>query len=180
MFSQDLLKSCPTIKLKKRLYRYVTKSALDGGRPPNYLFTSGLKNRLNGENVHALYMGDTTHTALIEYEKYFPEVPVSVLYACDLNASKVIDLSNPNTCKHLSISNNDLYASFRRKSVTRLQELGAAIVKQTAICAIRFPSAACRKMGKGGNNIAIFKDSLAAPDSLELFDESSPNPDRWP
>ena len=176
-----LLKSCPTEPWDGSLYRFVAKNSLDGKHPPDYLFTSGKRNRCNPESIHCIYVAGEKESALTEFEKYFPEVPPSVLYRVELRARAVIDLSKSATQKHLGITSKDLYGSFRlSKKVTPLESLGKAISGQSKICAIKFPSAACREAKKHGNNFVIFKDALTDPDYLQVYDPGNSVPNRWP
>ena len=178
---KKLLKDCPTIPWDKALYRFVAKGSLDRGKPPNYLFTSGGRGRCNPDGVHCIYLGEDAETALVEFGKYYPDVPPAVLYRVELQAAAVIDLVNPKTCKHLGITDKDFLGSFRLKTkATLLELLGQQISKQTGIAAIRFPSAACLDKGKKGNNLVIFKDALATPDFLKVYVPDSASPDRWP
>lgn len=180
------LRSCPTQPWEGPLYRFVAKQALDGGKPPNYLFTSGARNRCNPAGVHCLYLAEDASTALTEYEKYFSDVPPSVLYRVELKAAAIIDLCDPETSGHLSLTEDDLFGSFRLKSSpTPLEKLGQLLSRQThrpgvPIVAMRFPSAACQTVGKTGNNLAVFKAALAPPDSLQVHDPDNDSPDRWP
>jgi len=178
---KKLLQHCPTIPWDNALYRFVAKSSLDRGKPPNYLFTSGRRSRCNPDGIHCIYLGEDAETALVEFEKYYPDAPPAVLYRVELQAAAVIDLSAPKTCKYLGITKKDLIDSFRLKTTTTpLELLGQQISRQSNIVAIRFPSAACLTMGKKGNNLVIFKDALTPPDFLKVYEPDNASPDCWP
>lgn len=164
-----------------RCFALSLKKVFDDGKAPNYLFTSANISRCNPKGVHCLYLGMDIITAQTEFEKYYPDIPPSILYRVDLTAASIIDLSDNATRRHLGITDDDLFGSFRLKSnPTPLQMLGFEVSQQCKITAIKFPSAACHAIHSPGNNIVIFKSSLKAPDSLKLYDPNNTSPDQWP
>jgi len=177
------LKGCPTIPWDASLIRCVNKSAYEKGIPPDYLFTSGGRNRCNPKGVLCIYMAVELETALEEFKKYVltPELQPFITYSGHLKAAKIIDLADPITCEYLGMTDGDLYRNFRyHKSPTRLESLGQAISSQQEIVGIRFPSAAAHEAGKSGNNLVIFREALVVPDHLKIRDPQSPLSDCWP
>lgn len=62
-----LLPTLPAIALQGRLVRCVPYLDFEQGKPPQYLFTSGRRNRCNPEGVRCLYFAQDEATADIEY-----------------------------------------------------------------------------------------------------------------
>lgn len=177
------LKACPTMAWDARLSRCVNKNAYEKGKPPNYLFTSGGRNRCNPKGVSCIYMAEEQETALVEFNKYaLKSAPEPfIVYSGHLKAARIADLTDPKIRDLLGINDDHLFKPFRlRKSPTRLESLGLAISTQRKIAGLRFPSAAAHEGGGSGNNLVLFEDSLHSPDSLEIHDPHTSKPARWP
>lgn len=152
--------------------------------PPQYLFTSGLKNRYNPQGVKCLYMGETRHATLAENDQYDLVDSQSadqsiVVYKAFLDAAAILDLTDSATRRHLGLTYPDIEGSWRRAtSPTLTQELGLAVSMQDHIAAIRYRSIATKKDKPIDNNFVIFKHALTSPDIFyPLADESD---EQWP
>ena len=169
-----LLPNLPAIALQRRLVRCVPYLDFEKGRPPQYLFTSGRRNRCNPEGVRCLYFAEDETTADIEYRHAWRGSPAEhqpkLTFFAQTRLRQALDLGDPVVVEALAFSENDLFGPWRlRRTPTRLQELGLAISQQSLVTAIRYPSAACRATGASGWNLAIFVQSLALPDRVEIL-----------
>ena len=176
-----LVRNVPTTPFEGDLKRCVAQ--LTFNRKNNYLFTSGKRNRCNPSGVFCIYMSEDRSTALAEYDKYFTDLgddQPMVLYTGFLRAAAIIDLGDPEICKHFGLNDADFFTAFRTKGETNLEKLGAAISRQTTVVRIRFPSDAQFVNGKNGFNLVIFRDSIATPDSLRIKGPEGNILDDWP
>lgn len=174
------LQSAPTVEYDGPVCRCVVKAAFDGGKPPSYLFTSGRRNRCNPSGTRCLYISADRDTALSEYDSYFEREPHLVYYG-HFKAARIVDLGDAATLAHFDIDLGELFAKFKLSvRPTLLQQLGYVVSRQTEICAIRFPSNACRKVGRSGWNLAVFPDALRAPDSLIIHGPGDSVLEQWP
>ncbi|HMO49812.1 MAG TPA: RES family NAD+ phosphorylase [Kiritimatiellia bacterium] len=181
----DLLVTAPTISIDSLVARRVPDDILHSNVPPDYLFTSGKKARYSVAGVHCAYFAADEITAIAEYEKDLLSgnrfQPVTTFWA-EAKLGKVIDLTNPDCLYHFGLVTADLQVTWRlASSPTLTQQLGAAIAHNTSgITAIRYPSEAMRLIGKTGTNFVIYRDRIAAPDSLTIKGPGNTVLQRWP
>jgi len=177
----QMLREAPTSSYHGNLVRSLPHLTFLGGTPLSYLFTSGRPNRCNPRGVRCLYLAEDRGTALVEYEKYWPDPQPEVTFYGQLKAEAILDLGDPACAEHFGLVEGDFFAPFRLATPpTRLQMLGEAISRQTHVVAIRFPSEACRALGKVGYNFAIYRDSLQSPDSLSILGPGRTTLENWP
>lgn len=162
-----------TVPLSATLVRCVSQIDFDKGDPRTYLYRSGLANRYNPAGVPTFYFSEEKETAEKEHEGQWigtdrEHEPV-VLYRARVKLQRVLDLGNAKLREELSLTDQDLYGNWWRLPQTRLQSLGAAIAEQSAVTAIRYPSAAARLSGSSGWNVAIYPSALRAPDRVEIL-----------
>jgi RES domain-containing protein len=169
-----LLPTLPAIALQGRLVRCVPYLDFEQGKPPQYLFTSGRRNRCNPEGVRCLYFAQDEATADIEYRHAWHGSPAEhqpkLTFFGQVHLRRALDCGDPAVVEALALSEYDFFGPWRLRSTpTRLQKLGLAISRQSVVTAIRYPSAAGHAAGTGGWNLAIFVQSLAPPDRLEIL-----------
>jgi RES domain-containing protein len=164
--------------MQRRLFRCVPFFAYERGDPPSFLYTSGRPNRCNPRGVNCLYFSEETRTADAEYRLVWRGTPAEhqpkITFRALVSFRRVLDLENSQARRTLSLRNEDFFENWRLKPApTRLQELGGAISRQRSIVALRYPSAAAKRLGKPGWNVAIFPSGLAVPDRLEILGDST-------
>lgn len=169
----SLLRELPTRRVRRRLARCVPQLDFTDGDPPRYLFTSRRRQRCNPDGVRCLYFSESEATADAEYRVAWSgqraEHQPKLTFFAQVSLRKVLDLGDPAVAAAAGVTDDDLFGPWRLKSApTRLQDLGLAISGQEVVCALRFPSAACRQLGLQGSNFAIFPDALFAPDRVEI------------
>jgi hypothetical protein len=167
----ELLRTAPVVPFSGNLNRAVTQ--FNFGISKQYLFTSAQRNRCNPAGVNCIYLSEGRATALAEYDKYYTNTgnhEPCVFYTGALVAGAMLDLGDPAVAKHFGLTDVDFFQAFRVNPLeTPLEQLGRAVDRQHKICAIRFPSDAMHAKPKTGFNIVVFKQALAAPDSLRIL-----------
>lgn len=180
--------SVPTVSLSRRMVRCVPDLDLNPGSTPDYLFASGRPNRFNAAGVKCVYFADDEQTAREEYSYHWSGgmdmfQPLAT-YWTDVTLERVIDLSDHSVLNHLGMAVADLYAMWPGAAApTPTQILGMIVVKTTGagrISAIRYPSAAMRRAGKTGFNIAIFPGCVIAPDHVRVLGKKGKVLQQWP
>jgi hypothetical protein len=84
-----------------------------------------------------------------------------------------VDLGDRRVIETLHLTGGDLFGNWLWKTrPTPLEKLGRAIAGQRAVTALRFPSAATRRFGREGWNVAIFRAALKSPDRIEILGNS--------
>ncbi len=178
----QLLSNAPTIPFAGNLSRAVPKLGFD--KSNRYLFTSTLRNHCNPRGVSCIYMSEDRATALAEYDKYYTDTgnhEPCLFYTGKFSAVAILDLGNPATMAHFSLTTADFFQAFRAiPHETPLEQLGQAVERQHEVCAIRFPSDAMHVKSAAGFNLAIFKQALVTPDSLRILDSSGAALEEWP
>jgi hypothetical protein len=123
--------------------------------------------------VECLYFSETEATAQAEYRLAWrstaAEHQPKLTFTARVRLRMILDLGNQETVRLLGLTRDDLEGTWRLRQPTRLQELGRAISRQSAITALRFPSAAAPKAGARGWNVAIYPASLEPPDRVEIL-----------
>ncbi len=168
--------------MQRNLIRCVPALEFMAAARPWYLHTSGRPNRCNPKGVDCLYFAETKGTATVEFERSWAgtsaEHQPQLTYTARVHLKRIVDLASEITIDALGLTDDDLYGSWRlAKDPTRLQLLGLAISRQTAIAAIRYRSAAAHASASGreGWNVAVFPAAVAAPDRVEILG-NSPEP----
>lgn len=180
-----LLGSLPTRGMHRRLRRCVPQLDFMAGQPPTFLYTSGRPNRCNPQGVNCLYFSESEATAATEFRAQWRGTPgedqPKLTYSARVHLRKIVDLGDAAVLKLLGLTATDLFGGWRLAvQSTRLQLLGFAISQQTAITAIRFPSAACRSAGTTGWSVAIFPSAIQPPDRVEILGNTGAALETWP
>ena len=169
-----LLESIPARRIRKTLVRCVALDALMGNGRPDFLFTSGKRDRFNLEGIECIYFAEDEETARAEHrcqEKRRTFQPVCTFFAAV--ALDVLDLSDKAIRGKLGFTENDLKAPWERvPRPTRSQLLGTTLSQHGAIAAIRYPSDAARAHGFVGHNVVIFRKAVRRPNFVRVL---SPN-----
>ncbi len=157
--------------------RAVPALAFLAGDTPTFLRTSGRPNRCNPRGVDCLYFCETEATASLEWSALARGTPLEnapkLTYVARVALRRIIDLGNRRTRRRLRLGETELFGAWRAAAgPTRLQRLGLALGRQSAIAALRYPSAAARRAGKSGWNVAIFPAAVAHPDRVEILGPS--------
>ena len=172
----DLLARLPTRRMRRRLVRCVPQLDFDENEAPSYLFSSGRPGRCNPAGVGCLYFSEAETTAQAEYQQAWrgtdAEHQPKSTFTARVRLRRIVDLGDDQVVALLSLSRDDLLDTWRLRQPTRLQALGRAISEQSAITALRFPSAAAARRGLSGWNVAIYPGSLEAPDRVEVLGRS--------
>jgi len=172
----EVLAQLPTRRMRRRLVRCVPQLDFDESEAPSYLFTSGRANRCNPAGVDCLYFSETESTAQAEYRQAWrgtaAEHQPKLTFTARVRLRRILDLDDRETVRLLGLTREDLEGTWRLRQPTVLQELGRAISRQSAITALRYPSAAAAKAGAGGWSVAIYPASLDAPDRVEILGRS--------
>ncbi len=102
-------------------------------------------------------------------------------FFAQIDLKHVIDLSKPDVLKALGLSADDVWETWRSvSSPTQLQRLGLAVSRQRRISGIRFASDACRRAGTKGWNVAIFPETIAAPNKVRILGKSGASLEELP
>ncbi|HEX3110674.1 MAG TPA: RES family NAD+ phosphorylase [Thermoanaerobaculia bacterium] len=163
----DLLQSAGVSSWNGTVYRHMFAS-----QPPTRANTAGA--RWNEPNVAAIYTSCERETALAEAEYYIGLQPLRprakrTLYTIHVSLSKVIDLTAARLLAHLGIT-DDILASLDQGPC---RTIGGA-VSWLGHGGLLVPSARRR----GGTNLVIYQQDLAA-DSFEVTaEEEIPSDDR--
>ena len=177
----QLLRDAPTSPYHGNLVRCLPHLTFLGGTPPSFLFTSGRPNRGNPRGVDCLYLAEDRETALAEYEKYWPDPQPELTFHGQLKAEAILDLGDSGCATHFELEDGDFFAPFRLVTTrTKLQQIGAAIGRQTRVVAIRFPSEARHALGEVGYNFVIYRDSLQSPNFLRILGPGGASLEDWP
>lgn len=182
---QKPLQTVATITLQTTLARVVPFSSLAAVVPPNWLFTSGKRNRFNPRDVHCLYMADCETTAMLEYHGPLVGLPAGrqpvVTFWAEVQLRHVLDLTDRTVVKALGLTQHDLEVPWQRtKASVKTQLLGKAVVVHTHIAAIRYPSVAAKRAGSTGINVAVFRDRVVAPDGVRILGPDKKPLMSWP
>ena len=166
------------------LRRFVSKDALYSRSPPNFLYTTGYKYRVNTAASLALYGAEDATTAGAEWERGSKKSPrrlIQVLYFIEVAAS-VVDLESPAILNALQLTPADLQEPWDvfPPVTTKLQLFGDAVAGQKKFGAVRFPSDAARERGFKGFNFVMFPSAIVAPMSVIIRDDANIEIQRWP
>ena len=174
---KQALADLPTRQMDRLLVRCVPQLDFDAGKPRQYLFASGLRNRCNPKGVACLYFSEEKETARAEYEAQWRGTPKEhqprLFFTARVSLRGVVDLGDRRVIETLRLTDEDLFGNWLLKTrPTPLEKLGRAIAGQRAVTALRFPSAATRRLGREGWNLAIFRAALKSPDRIEILGNS--------
>lgn len=170
----EILATAPAASLDLDVVRCVSKLAFDSGTPPSYLYCSENRNRLNPAGVASLYFADTHATVQVEFEAQWTGTgralePV-VFFHAHVRLAAVLDLLDGATRELFGVTDDDLFGAWLvQPAPTRLERLAHAIARQSRVSAVRYPSAACRRAGRDGWNLAVYRSTLRSPDRLEIL-----------
>lgn len=174
---ETILGQIPTRGMNRRLVRCVPALDFIASVRPRFLYTSGRRGRCNPASVECLYFSETEPTADAEHRRPWlgtlAEHQPKLTFRARVRLRQIVDLANREVIAALSLSRDDLEGNWRlRAAATRLQELGLAISRQHSVTAVRFPSAAARRFGAKGWNVAIFPEAIESPDRVEILGRS--------
>lgn len=183
---QDILsrlKQVPVRRLRHTLVRCVELSSLMEDGKPDFLFTSGKRDRYNLDGIQCIYFAEDEETARAEHRcQDHPAQGFRPLCMFFADASlNVLDLTMRSVRKALALTDKDLRAPWERvRHPTRTQLLGTAISKQRKLAAIRYPSDAARAHGFRGQNVVIFRACVRRPSFVRVLGERKKPLQCWP
>jgi RES domain-containing protein len=165
--------------------RIVPFASLAAKLPPNWLSTSGKRNRFNPREVHCLYMSADENIARLEFARPLVGLPTRrqpvVTFWAKVGLGHVLDLTDPTILSLLSLSQNDLDAPWHTVGgLTKTQTLGRSVARASSIVAIRYPSVAAKEAGIVGVNVVIFRERVVAPDSVRILGSDKKPLQNWP
>jgi len=190
-FVKELL-SVPTISIRKWLFRAVPFFQLVPESrqppllaPPDWLFTSGRRNRFNTRDLHCLYLSEEETTALSEQRRPLvgQDDPTEhpVIFRVEVNLHRVLDLTETIVCMALGLDLGDLEAPWvKARTPTATQILGQVVAMRSDISAIRFPSVAAKESGTVGVNVVIYREQVASPDKVTIYGRDGKPAQSWP
>ena len=170
-------------RVRHRLVRCVELSSLIEDGKPDFLFTSGKRDRYNLDGVGCIYFAEDEETARAEHRcQDHPDQsfrPVCMFFAdASLN---VLDLTMPSVRKTLALTEKDLNAPWERaRHPTRAQLLGTAVSNQRKFDAVRYPSDAARAHGFSGHNVVIFRACVRRPSFVRVLGAAKKPLQGWP
>lgn len=182
---EELLEGAPSRAMERRLYRVVPALGFLASAAPTFLYKSGRAGRCNPARVDCLYFSENEETALREYQHGVAgtraENSPRLTFVAEVEFRHVIDLSKRETLRALDLDDADLRAPWRLAgTATDLQQLGAALSRQTRISALRVPSLRSSTSGIQRWNVAIFPMSIFAPDRLRVLGEDGTTLEKIP
>ncbi|HKQ37045.1 MAG TPA: RES family NAD+ phosphorylase [Verrucomicrobiae bacterium] len=177
------LKQAPLRRIRHTLVRCVELGSLMENSKPDFLFTSGKRDRYNLDGVECIYFAQDEETARAEHRcQDHPAQsfrPVCMFFAdASLN---ILDLTLRSVRKALDLTEKDLRAPWERvRHPTRTQLLGTAVNKQGKFAGIRYPSDAARAHGFRGHNVVIFRACVRRPSFVRVLGEHKRRLQSWP
>lgn len=181
----NLLEAVPTVALDMELARIVAFDSLTSRDPPNWLFTSGKRNRFNPKEVQCVYFSCSEDVARWESFRGLVGLPCrrqpTVTFWARVRLGKVLDLTDPAIAKALALTQDDLERPWHTVGrPTKTQALGKTVAEKSTIVAIRYPSVAAKAAGKVGANVVIFRNRVAEPDRVEILGSDRKPLQVWP
>lgn len=179
------LADAPAVAVSARVFRRVEFQALLKQNPPNWLFTSGRRNRFNLEGVECVYFSAEARTARLEYEFHWQGIEAAAQPATDFCAEvalqRVLDLTSTATREALSVGKEDLALNWRRAfRPTLTQLIGQAVHDTRLFSAIRYPSTVVPNPGRGSANLVIFRACVRSPDVVRILGAGATPLQEWP
>lgn len=179
-----VLATLPKRCVDGRLVRCVTRDALEGSAPPEFLFTSGKPNRYNPAGLQCVYFSENLDVAILEYSRYLRALGIAddpfTTYFADAKLPYV-DLTDPDILTKLELVPADLHEAWRlRSEPIKTQLLGSAVSRQKRFAAIKYPSDAAKAEQKVGSNYVIFRDSVEPPAVLRVLTGKLVTVQQWP
>lgn len=171
--------------LSGKLARVVQLHGLESIDPHEWLYLSGRAYRYNLGGANCIYFSETRDVAQLEYDSYWRGLPgeyqpVATYYA-DISVARVLDLTDAAILTQLAIDRKDLFIPWRTaKRPTLTQLIGTAVLNTNYFSAIRYPSNAAEAIGKPGNNVVIFRDSIRKPDFVCIVGPRGKTLQEWP
>ena len=125
--------------------------------------------RLNRPGVHALYLANSSDTAIAEYQQLSPLMPPCTLVAYQVTLASVVDFRqgfDPNAWSSLW---QDLYCNWRKMAFIEEIEPPSWVLSDEVMAAghagVLFPSTHTK-----GVNLVVYLDALKARDQLAVHD----------
>lgn len=176
----EAIRKLPLRRRRGLLARCVSREALEGRSPPDFLYASTRAGRYNPENVENIYWSQGDSVAQLEYRRYHKGAQAYETFLCRYSLN-VTDLEDTDVLAALGLSDSDLRAPWRTAAKpTKCQTLGYAVSLQQRFGAIRFPSDAARAARASGFNYVIFKSSIRAPYFIQVETDPGMSIQRWP
>lgn len=177
------LKHLPVQRLRHTLVRCVELGSLIEDGKPNFLFTSGKRDRYNLDGVKCIYFAEDEETARAEHRcQDRPAAslqPVCMFFA--RVSLTVVDLTQKSVRKKLGFTKKDFRVPWERvRRPTKSQLLGTAVSKQRGFAAIRYPSDAARAHRFPGTNVVVFQDSVRRPNFVRVLGPRKKPLQKWP
>ena len=179
---RELLEGVPARRMRKTLVRCVALEALMEDGEPDFLFTSGKRDRFNLEGVDCIYFAEDEETARAEHG--CQDQPRTFHPVCTFFAAvvlDVLDLSDKAVRLNLGLTEKELRAPWERaQRPTRSQVLGTALSQHGQMAAIRYPSDAARAHGFAGHNVVIFRKRVRRPNYVRVLGPTRKALQSWP
>lgn len=126
--------------------------------------------RVNRPGVEALYLALETETAVREYQQVSTLLPPGTLTSYQLTAAPVVDFTGGYSASAWETIWEDFYCDWRELWFNQSIEPPSWVIGDAVIASgakgILFPS----RLAKGGTNLVLFTQMLAASDKLDVFD----------
>lgn len=126
--------------------------------------------RANRPGVEALYLAMDMDTAIREYQQISTLLPPGTLTSYQLTVAMVVDFTAGYSAFEWDEVWEDFYCDWRELWFNQRVEPPSWAVGDLVIASgakgILFPS----RLSPGGTNLVLFTQTLASPDSLEVFD----------
>jgi RES domain-containing protein len=133
--------------------------------------------------VEALYLALEMQTAVREYQQVSPLLPPGTLTSYQLTAAPIADFTAGYNASAWSLIWEDFYCDWRELWFNQRVEPPSWVVGDAAVAAGAKGILFASRLAKGGTNLVLFTQSLAAPDALEVFDPAKALPQSqasWP
>lgn len=177
------LEKLPVRRLRHTLVRCVELDSLIEDGKPDFLFSSGKRDRYNLDGVKCIYFAEDEETARAEHrcqDHPAPSLqPVCMFFA--KVALTVVDLTQASIREKLGFTRKDFHVLWERvRRPTKSQLLGTAVSKQRKFAAIRYPSDAARAHRFPGHNVVIFRDCIRRPNFVRVLEPRKTPLQSWP
>jgi RES domain-containing protein len=178
-----LLKKLPVRRLRHTLARCVELESLIENGEPDFLFTSGKRDRYNLDDVECIYFAENEETARAEHRCQDHPArslqPVCMFFA--EVSLPIVDLTQNSVRETLGLTKKDFHVPWERTGKpTKSQLLGTAVSRQRCFAAIRYPSDAARVHRFPGHNLVIFRDCVRRPNFVRVLGPGKKRLQSWP
>jgi RES domain-containing protein len=177
------LEELPARRLRHTLVRCVELVPLIENGKPDFLFTSGKRDRYNLDGVKCIYFAEDEETARAEHrcqDHPAPSLQPVCMYFAEVSLT-IVDLTQKRVCENLGFNKRDFHVPWERvRRPTKSQLLGTALSKQQKFAAVRYPSDAARAHRFRGHNLVIFRDCVRRPNFVRVLGPGKKPLEKWP